>query len=178
MLNVEYVRLSRDNFTVDSLVGFRRYQHVTQCWRRKGGNYVLTPVEYTEDWDLKELREMAEKILITVDGGGLAYGAIAGGKTVGFALLDGVLFGSSNQYMDLAEFYVSDGFRNRGIGRRLFGLACEGAKKSGATKLYISAHSAKDSIAAYVSYGCVSAEEINVGLAEKEPCDLQLEFKL
>ena len=47
-----------------------------------------------------------------------------------------------------------------------------------ASKLYISAHSARESIAAYRKYGCINAEEINEALAEKEPCGLQLEFQL
>ena len=45
-------------------------------------------------------------------------------------------------------------------------------------KLYISAHSSKESQAAYKAIGCVHAEEINQKLAEEEPCDVQLEYVL
>ena len=41
-----------------------------------------------------------------------------------------------------------------------------------------SVHSSKESQAAYAALGCVHAEEINVKLAEEEPCDVQMEYKL
>ena len=56
--------------------------------------------------------------------------------------------------------------------------ACEEAKRLGADKLYISAHSSKESQAAYKAIGCVHAKEINQKLAEEEPCDVQLEYIL
>ena len=60
----------------------------------------------------------------------------------------------------------------------IFYKACEEAKRLGADKLYISAHSSKESQAAYKAIGCVHAEEINQKLAEEEPCDVQLEYVL
>ena len=57
-------------------------------------------------------------------------------------------------------------------------MACQGARELGASRLYISAHSAKESMAAYRALGCVEAEEINWTLAKKEPCDVQLEYRL
>lgn len=63
-------------------------------------------------------------------------------------------------------------------GRRLFTLGCEEAKKLGADRLYISAHSSKESQATYKALGCVHAQEINQELAQMEPCDVQLEYVL
>ena len=68
--------------------------------------------------------------------------------------------------------------RGQGIGRALFRLACREARALGAERLYISAHSARETIAAYRAFGCVEAEEINWTLAKKEPCDVQLEYVL
>ncbi len=48
----------------------------------------------------------------------------------------------------------------------------------GADKLYISAHSSKESQAAYRALGCSFAEEINEKLAAAEPFDVQLEYRL
>lgn len=45
-------------------------------------------------------------------------------------------------------------------------------------RINISAHSSKESQAAYKAIGCVHAEEINQKLAEEEPCDVQLEYVL
>lgn len=46
-----------------------------------------------------------------------------------------------------------------------------------ADRLHISTHSSKESQAAYRALGCTHAEEINQSLAEKEPFDVQLEYK-
>lgn len=178
MDSIFYVELNSDNFFPDSLDGFCRRQTVKRCWRKSGGGYALMPVTYTEDWSLPERRETAEQILHRLSSGAIAYGAVENGNVVGFALIIGDCFGSEKQYVDLAAFYVSEPYRRRGIGRRLFHLSCAAAKKFGAEKLYISAHSAEESIAAYKSYGCTFAKEINEALARKEPCDLQLEFAL
>lgn len=175
---VIYCALDRQNFGAKSLDGFDRYQKVSSCWRLSFGAYVLKPVGYIEDWSLSEKRALAERILEGIDRGDMAYGAFTGGNIVGFAYLDVRPFGSAAQYVDLAELHVSAPFRGRGIGRRLFAMACDGAREAAAQKLYISAHSAEDSIAAYKSYGCTEAAEINAELAEKEPFDLQLEYLL
>ena len=42
-----------------------------------------------------------------------------------------------------------------------FYQACEEARRLGADKLYISAHSSKENQAAYKALGCVHAKEIN-----------------
>lgn len=142
------------------------------------GVYVLTSVSYTETWDFSERREMALKILCAVEKGQAAFGAVADGVTVGFALLGGSLFGRGGQYIDLSEFYVSENFRRQGIGYRLFRKVCCEAKKLGAKRLYISAHSAEESINAYMKYGCSEAVEPDRAHIEKEPFDLQLEYDL
>ena len=45
-------------------------------------------------------------------------------------------------------------------------------------KLYIFAHSSKESQAAYKALGCVPAEEIIPWIADEEPFDVQLEYVL
>ena len=57
-------------------------------------------------------------------------------------------------------------------------MACEEARLLGADKLYISAHSSKESQAAYRAFGCTPAEEINANLVAEEPFDVQLEYRL
>ena len=57
-------------------------------------------------------------------------------------------------------------------------LAAEAARKLGAQKLYISAHSAEETQAFYHALGCVEALEYNAALVEAEPCDCQMELVL
>jgi ribosomal protein S18 acetylase RimI-like enzyme len=80
--------------------------------------------------------------------------------------------------VQLVCFQISEEYRRQGIGRKLFSMACEEARRLGAAKLYISAHSSKESQAAYQALGCTPAEEVNEGLAAAEPFDVQMEYRL
>lgn len=170
---ITYGSLSEKEFSLSSLDSFDGRQEVTHCWRKRDGLWTLLPIAYTDD-SVPD----AGMVLDALHAGNPAFGAWEEGALVGLALLARERFGSEGQYVDLAEFHVSRPCRRRGIGERLFALACRGARELGAEKLYISAHSARETIAAYRKYGCVEAEEIYWPLAKKEPCDVQLEYRL
>lgn len=173
-----YSKLTSENFNGSSLDEFIRHQEVRECWRRENGKLVLVPNSYVEDWDLNKRREIAETIQKGIADSGFAYGAFAENKIVGYIYLSKAFFGSSAKYIELVLFHVSEPFRQKGIGKELFKLACGEAKNIGAEKLYISAHSSKESQAAYRRLGCVEAEEINKEIAENEPFDIQMEYRL
>ena len=63
-------------------------------------------------------------------------------------------------------------------GTELFLAAKDWARKKGARKLYISAHSAVESQAFYQKMGCVQAEVPSQEHVAKEPYDCQLECRL
>lgn len=170
---ITFCKITEKNFYLESMDGFDSRQEVTECWRWRDGRWALLPVSYTD-----ACAPDAAAVLAALQAGSLAYGAWEDGRLVGLAVLDREPFGSKKQYLDLAELHVARPFRGRGIGKKLFGMACEGARELGAEKLYISAHSAKETMAAYHALGCVEAAEINWTLARKEPCDVQLEFLL
>ena len=179
MNTITYLFLTENNFNENSLDDFLRHQEVKECWRKNSNNeYVLVPNEYVEDWDLNKRKEAAREILKQIGGKGFAYGAFYEGKVVGYILISNEFFGSSNQYMELLLYHVSEPYRRRGIGKILFELACKTAKEVGAKKLYISAHSSKESQVAYRKLGCIEATEINQVIAENEPYDVQMEFVL
>ena len=106
------------------------------------------------------------------------FGAFDGGRIIGFAIVSHRIFGTTSRYVQLVCFQISEEYRRQGIGRKLFSLACEEARRLGAEKLYISAHSSKESQAAYRALGCTPAEEVNEGLAAAEPFDVQMEYRL
>lgn len=178
MENLTYTELTTETLTDRSLDGFIRRQAVEECWRRMEGALVLRPVAYVEDWTLEDRRARSAEMLEGVRQGARFFAALDGGTVVGFAYLKPEPFGSRGQYRELGRFHVSEPYRGRGVGRRLFEMACGGAREMGAEKLYLSAHSAKEPMAVYRRLGCVEAEEINSRLAEKEPCDVQMEFQL
>lgn len=160
------------------LGSFNRYQKVERCWRMVNGQWTIQNVRYTEDWDETEKLAVAAEMRDCLKNGGRAVGIFCGDKTVGFASLEPAFFGSEKQYLDLALLHVSYEHRGKGYGRQLFAAICEQARQMNAKKLYISAHSAEDSMAFYQKCGCVFAHEINADLAEKEPFDCQLEYVL
>ena len=172
-------KLTPENFNVHSLDDFSRYQVVTECWRCVDGEWRLLPISFIDDWD--DDRPYAQtktaELIDTVGRGTPVVGAFAWGRLIGFAML-GERLGSRGQYIDLSSFHVSAPWRGRGIGRRLFAAACDAARSLGAEKLYISAHSSKESQAAYRALGCVNAVEIDAAHEMEEPCDVQMEFDL
>lgn len=178
MENVIFVRLSDENFNLNSMDEFIRYEHITQAWRKVGDAFVLTDTDYTLDWDLEKRRRIAKIILSGIRKDCYAYGAFSDGKVVGYIFVCMRTFGSANQYIDLGLFHVSEPYRRMGIGKELFKLACIEARKCGAKKLYISSNPSKDAQAAYRSMGCVHASEINQEHVENEPSDIQMEYHL
>lgn len=174
---VEVLRLTLDNFGAEALDGFIRRQEVTECWRHADGVWRLLPIAFTDDWDAGRRREKAAEMRQAIASGIPAFGAFDGDRLVGFALL-GERLGSRRQYFELDSFHVSAPYRGQGIGRRLFAAVSDAAREAGADKLYISAHSARESQAAYRALGCVHAAEIDPVRVEREPCDVQMEFDL
>lgn len=107
----------------------------------------------------------------------MIIGAFDEYKLIGFAKIDGKLFGSLNQYINLSLLLISNEYRHKGLGRRLFVTVCEKAISLNAKKLYISAHSAKGAIAFYKKMGCKDAQGIIQELID-DPYDWQLEYEL
>lgn len=178
MNNIVIEKLNDNNFNSNSLDDFIRYQEVKECWRFVGEEWTLVTNEFIENWDLKKRREIADSICKHFGSEWTAYGAFSEKKIVGYIVLSNKRFGSNDQYLELVLFHVSQPFRRMGIGTRLFRTICREAKLSGAEKMYISAHSSKESQAAYRKLGCVNAEEINREIAENEPFDVQMEYVL
>lgn len=169
--------LRAEDTAADLLDTFIRRQAVTECWRKINGEWQLCPIAFIDDWDNARQQEKTAEIINCLRDGKPVIGAFANGRLVGFAML-GERLGSQGQYIDLSSFQVSAPWRGQGIGKRLFAAACDAARALGAEKLYISAHSARETQAAYHALGCVSAQEIDAAHVADEPCDVQLEYVL
>ncbi len=177
-MDIRYKRLNTDNFNVNSLDGFIRHQAVHESWRKVDGQWKLVPDEFEENWSPEQCREIAEDVMIHTKADQTAFGAFLDDKIIGFVTVSHNLFGTTAKYAELVCFQVSKPFRGQGIGKQLFLLVVAEAEKLGAEKLYISAHSSKESQAAYEALGCIRAVEINEKLAACEPLDVQMEYRL
>lgn len=169
--------LTADDIRDDSFASFVRRQPVKEAWRMVDGQWKLVPVVYVDDWAPDTRIKRAQYVRSVLAAGGWLAAAMHEGRIIGMALL-GRRLGSRMQYIDLDSFHVSAPWRSRGVGRALFRLACEEARRRGAEKLYISAHSARETIAVYFALGCTHAAEIDAQHAADEPCDMQLEYAL
>ena len=175
---LHYQRLNADNFTGNSLDDFIRHQTVTESWRTTDGEWKLVPNVYEENWSQAQCRQIAEEVLHRISLDQTGFGVFDGGRVIGFATVSHHIFGTSAKYVQLVCFQISEEYRRQGIGRRLFSLACEEGRRLGADKLYISAHSSKESLAAYRALGCTPAQEVHEELAAAEPFDVQMEYVL
>lgn len=178
MSEIEIIKLPDPRFNEYSLDHFIRHQAVSECWRKIDGEWKLLPIAFTEDWGLEKCREEAAEIVDRIKRDLIAFAAVENDKIIGYITVVTKRIGSRKQYLQLEAFEVSEPYRGRGIGKQLFTKAYEKAKEIGAEKLYISAHSSRESQAAYKALGCVHAQEIIRCIADKEPCDVQLEYVL
>ena len=173
-----YKKLRQEEIELPLFQGFHRHQVVTQCWRKESGKWQLKDIPFVDEWTKEQYVFLVKCLKNTVNTGGAVFGAFTDERLVGFTSVENSFFGSEKQYLQLSCIHVSEESRGNGIGKQLFSYAVEAARELGAQKLYISAHSAKESQAFYHALGCVEAKEYNRELAEAEPCDCQLEFVL
>ena len=178
MGQIEIRPLAAGELDLGLFARFQRRQEVNLCWRRAGEGWEIRPDPFIDDWSPEDYQFLVRCLQSTLAAGGLVAGAFLAGELKGFLSVEGPPLGSRGQYADLLLFYVSEPFRGRGIGGALFRMVCAAAREMGAEKLYISAHSAAEVMAAYWALGCVEAEEIDPRHAAAEPCDVQLEFRL
>jgi len=175
---IEIIELKIEELSPELFSSFNRYQKVTKCWRKNQDSWILKDISFTEDWGVAEYIYLVECLRNTLKTGGAVFGAFESGVLIGFASLENEFLGSRWKYLQLSSLHVSYEKRNRGIGRKLFALSIEAARKKGAEKLYISAHSSAETQSFYQSLGCVEALEQSEKLIAEEPFDCQLEFRL
>ena len=166
MIKIEL--LSAENFKLDSLDNYKRKQDVKKVYRKQNGEYILVDCVYTEDWDMEKRRSVAKDISSEDY---ITYLAIENDEVVGFIGLKKDLVES---YMILDLMQVSAACRGQGIGRKLFDIGKEEARKAGAKALYISACSSEETIAFYKAMGAKLTDCPIKELAEAEPYDLQV----
>ena len=166
MIRIEL--LSTENFKPDSLDNYQRKQDVKKVYRKHNGEYILVDCVYIEDWDMEKRRFVAKDIS---SDDSIAYLAIENDEVVGFIGLKKDLVES---YMILDMMHVPAACRGQGIGRRLFDVGKEEARKAGAKALYISACSSEETIAFYKAMGAELTDRPITEFAEAEPYDLQM----
>lgn len=175
---IHYRELNIDEMNRGLFQDFIRRQRVTLCRRKEQGVWVLKREPFIDDWSEEDYQILIQCLKHTVFTGGFVYGAFYNESLKGFVSVESEPFGAAGEYLDLSSIHVSEDMRGKGMGKSLFDSAKEWARKKGASKLYISAHSAIETQNFYQAMGCVEAEEYNQKHVEAEPYDCQLECVL
>ncbi len=176
--DITFEKITIENFEITSLDKYNRYQESKINLRLDNGSYLYKEESFVETWNNIQLRQKAQDLINAVNQGSIGYCARHNSQVIGFAYLGTKFLGSKKQYIELIMFHVSNEFRNQGIGKKLFNLICDEARKLPLKKIYISANSAKETQEAYKALGCVFATEIQNEIASSEPYDIQLEYVL
>ena len=175
---IQYRELRENELNRELFRHFIRHQRVTDCYRKENGTWVVKSAPFIDDWSEEDYCTLVSCLKNTVLTGGFVYAAFCNDALKGFVSVEAGLFSGDQRYLDLSSIHVSEDMRGLGIGKALFLSAKEWARKKGAGKLYISAHSAVESQAFYKAMGCVEAQVYAKKHVETEPFDCQLECAL
>ena len=175
---VQYRNLLDREINRDMFRQFIRRQVVGNCYRWEKDHWEIREDPFIDDWSEDDYQVLIRCLKNTVSTGGFVQGAFRDGVLKGFASVEAEFLDEERRYLDLSSIHVSSDARRMGIGKRLFLGAVQWARKNGAEKLYISAHSAVESQAFYRSLGCVDALWRCEAHVEQEPYDCQLEYAI
>ena len=154
-------------------------QYIGRAWREIDGKRQLIEINYHDSGWPNGYEHHYNHLKDTILNRGSAIGAFdSNSKLVGFVSINREFFGEKYHYVLLDQLFITLEYRNKGIGKKLFELSADVARKWNADKIYICAGSAEETIAFYFSIGCKEAVEVNKEIYESDPRDYQLEFSL
>lgn len=169
--------LSRDE--IRRIWEIDRSETVEWVYRVENGELVLIAAHFDlRGWPPGEPEKYTPLLEACFDRGGWLHGLFEGEKLIGAAVLESRFIGKRHDQLQLEFLHVSRAYRSKGLGRRLFDLASDEARRRGANSLYISATPSERTIAFYRSLGCRLAPEPDPELFELEPEDVHLECDL
>lgn len=174
---MEYRTLSRLEIT--KLVQIDRTETIDCIHYLRDGELILEPEHWdVPDWSPEDKQRRIAALQATYDEGATFFGAFDGETLAGMSVLGHNPVETGVQRLNLEGLWVSSPYRGCGVGKALFGLAAEEARKRGAKSMYVSATPSKNTIRFYRSMGCQFADPVDPHLFEKEPEDIHLELKL
>jgi ribosomal protein S18 acetylase RimI-like enzyme len=176
--NITFRKLVLNDLSRTLLKEFNRYQKTSRILAKEEVSLYEKEACFIDDWNDEKKFNVIRELRYCVQSGGAVLGAYMGEKSVGFANVESKRFGIKLDHVELPYIHVSNEYRGCGIGKRLFNLCCESAKELGAQKLYIGAHPSIESQNFYKAVGCTLAKEVNEDIFNREPLDIQLEYKL
>ncbi|WP_337883366.1 GNAT family N-acetyltransferase [Chromobacterium haemolyticum] len=170
-------RLSPHDISPNWLDAFQRRQDVRMVYRAGADGRQSVAEPFIDDWSPTERRELALE-LARIAAAGVVLALEIDGHLAGFAAIDPQVLGPDGGYRQLKELQVDRHWRGRGLGRALLAACAAAGRELGADALYISSHSAVETVAFYEACGCAPARWLHAPQLALEPFDCQLELVL
>ncbi len=153
-----------------------RSEVIDNIYYFENGGLVLKP----EHYDMKGWPSGDHSLYIPIlqdcfDRGGWFYGLFDNDKLVAMVVLESRFIGPHHDLLQMKELHVSSAYRGQGLGRQLFELARDEARKRGARGMYISATPSEHTVNFYLSLGCTLSPCPDPDLFALEPEDIHLE---
>src|ERR1700731_16153 len=131
-----------------------RSEVIDKIYHLKNGTLVLRPEHHdVRGWPPGEAEKYTPILLACFDRGGWFYGEFDHERLIGVAVLDSKRIGKYKDQLQLEFLHVSNSYRNKGLGARLFNLARSKARERGARRMYISATPSEHTIKFYLRLG-------------------------
>ncbi|MGY5857745.1 MAG: GNAT family N-acetyltransferase [Candidatus Thorarchaeota archaeon] len=156
-----------------------RREVVEYIYRLRDNKLILEKVQWTvPEWSDAQKSKFHRYLLDIQQKGGSIVGAFDDTNIAGIIALDHEFFGSNMEHLNLSGLWVSQPYRDQGVGKHLVELVQQKAKKLGAKFLYVSATLSKKTVEFYMSCKFQLAKEIDPRLFELEPEDIHMECEL
>jgi GNAT superfamily N-acetyltransferase len=169
--------LSRDE--LERFHELDRTETIERIYYYRDGALVLEDEHWdVPDWSPEQKDRIVADLQAIYDRGATGYGAFAGGRLVGLAVLAHAPLPTGVERLNLAGLWVSHGYRARGIGRTLVHRAIKEARGRGARTLYVSATPSENTVHFYQRLGFRLTDLVDPGLYEEEPDDIHMELPL
>ena len=163
--------LSRDE--IEQIWSIDRSELTETIYRLESGALVPYSVYFDmRGWPPGEAEIYGPLLYACFDRGGAFTGAFDGPRLVGVAVLDTLWLGPERDLLQLKFLHVGHGYRDQGLGARLFARAQAQARERGARGLYISATPSEHTVRFYQRMGCVLAAQPDPELFALEPEDI------
>lgn len=176
-MNIKIQELKRDELELFQHIEWS--DNVTESYRYKDGDIELYQGGFQYDEFPPADRERIQQEFYNIfDAGGKVLGAFCEEKFVGIVAIESKFIGSNKNKLNLEDFFVTDGFRGKGIGRALLNTAKKTAREMGAEILYISATASKNTVNFYMSCGAELSKEVDPVIYKKADDDIHLELVL
>ncbi len=153
-----------------------RSEVIENIYYPEQGGLVLKPEHYDmTGWPPGEAEIYTPLLIDCFDRGGWFHGLFEDGRLIAVVVLDNKFIGRHKDLLQLKFLHVSSAWRKQGLGRRLYELARDRARRLGAKGLYVSATPSENTVNFYLRLGCVVTSEPDPHLFELEPEDIHLE---